>query len=282
MGSQAGSPGAANLGAGQFYGRVASRRSPSGLVLSEVRHREGRTLPAHDHQAPGFYLLVAGGYREWIGGRAVDYRPGAAFFHPAAFRHRDAIGAAGCHLFVVELSGELLARVEPLLPAVPRQDSGGLVAALAGSLRDGLLADDPGAELVREGIVCELAGAWSRYGRGDGAPPWLRRADEALRASLDRRWSLAELAAAAGVHPARLARGFRRVYGESVGERLRRLRVEAARAAVARPGSDLAGVAHACGFADQSHMTRAFRAAFGTTPGEFRRQARTRRSLTLC
>ncbi|HXT22692.1 MAG TPA: hypothetical protein VN923_18240, partial [Thermoanaerobaculia bacterium] len=210
--------GSGNLAAGQFYGRVASHRSASGLVLSEVRHREGRSLPSHDHQAPGFYLLVGGEYREWIGGRARDYRPGNAFFHPAAFRHRDAIGAAGCHLFVVELAGALLERVEPLLPAVPHVDSGGLVAALAARLRDELAADDPAAELVREAIVCELVGAFSRHGRGDGAPAWLERADEALRACLDHRWSLAELAAAAGVHPARLARGFRRVYGESVGE----------------------------------------------------------------
>ena len=264
--------GSGNLAAGQFYGRVASHRSASGLVLSEVRHREGRSLPSHDHQAPGFYLLVGGEYREWIGGRARDYRPGNAFFHPAAFRHRDAIGAAGCHLFVVELAGALLERVEPLLPAVPHVDSGGLVAALAARLRDELAADDPAAELVREAIVCELVGALSRHGRGDGAPAWLERADEALRACLDHRWSLAELAAAAGVHPARLARGFRRVYGESVGERLRRLRLEAARAAVARPGSDLADVAHACGFADQSHMTRAFRRAFGVTPGALRQR----------
>lgn len=271
MGSQDGAGAAAsNLGAGQFYGRVASRRSASGLVLSEVRHGEGRSLPAHDHQAPGFYLMIAGDYREWIGGRAVDYRPGAAFFHPAAFRHRDTIGSAGCHLFVVELSGTLLQRVEPLLPAQPRVDSGGLVAALAARLRDELLADDPAAELVHDGLVCELVGALSRCGRRDGAPPWVAQADEALRAGLDRRWSLADLAAAAGVHPARLARGFRRVYGQSVGERLRRLRVEAARAAVARPGSDLAGVAHDCGFADQSHMTRAFRRAFGVTPGALR------------
>ncbi len=261
---------ASNLEAGQFYGRVASRRSASGLVLSEVRHRERRTLPSHDHQAPGFYLLVAGEYREWVGGRALDHRPGAVAFHPAAFRHRDAIGAAGCHFFIAELSGALLARVEPLLPQAPRLDSGGLVAALAARLRDELPADDPAAELVREGIVCELVAALSRSWHGDGAPAWLLRTDEALRASLDRRWSLDELAAAAGVHPARLARGFRRVYGESVGERLRRLRLEAARAAVAAPGSDLAEVAHACGFADQSHMTRAFRRTFGVTPGALR------------
>jgi AraC family transcriptional regulator len=32
----------------------------------------------------------------------------------------------------------------------------------------------------------------------------------------------------------------------------------------------LAGIAHRAGFSDQSHFTRAFKAAFGTAPGQWR------------
>jgi AraC family transcriptional regulator len=263
---------ASGLAAGQFYGHVEPGRRDGGLVLSEVRHSSRRALPAHDHEAPGFYLLLAGDYQEWVGGRAVAYRKGTVAYHPRAFHHRDAIGAAGVHFFVAELSGPFLHRVDALLPNVPVFDHGGILATLATRLRAERSADDPAAGLVREGLACELVGALARRQPRDGSPPWLLRADEALRDELERRWSLAELAAAAGVHPARLARGFRRAWGESVGERLRRLRVEAAREAIARPGSDLAEVAHACGFADQSHLTRAFRRAFGLTPGAYRRR----------
>ena len=269
-------PRPAGLTAGQFYGATPARRREGGLVLSEVRHHEPRLLPLHDHQCPGFYLLLAGSYREWLGARAVDYRRRTAVFHPAAFRHRDRIGEGGAHLFAVELSGELLARVAPLLPAVPVIDSDGLLSSLACRLHDEMGADDPAASLVREGLVCELVGALHRRAAVRAPrPPWLLRADEVLREDLERRWSLAELAGAAEVHPARLARGFRRAFGESVGERLRRLRLEAAREALERPASDLAEVAAACGFADQSHLTRAFRAAYGLPPGAWRRRGRT-------
>lgn len=40
-------------------------------------------------------------------------------------------------------------------------------------------------------------------------------------------------------------------------------------------GTPLAEVAQACGFADQSHFTRAFAATFGVVPGLYRRQWRT-------
>lgn len=260
-----------DLAAGQFYGRVPARRTEAGLILSEVRHDARRQLPMHDHQAPGFYLLLAGDYREWVGSRTLSYRPRTVVFHPAAFRHRDACGEGGVRMFVAELAEPLLSRVEPLLPREPHFECDGLLTTLAARLREEMAADDPAAALVREGIACEMVGALSRFAEERRATPgWLAVADEALRDALDHRWSLAELAAAAGVHPARLARGFRRTYGESVGERLRRLRLEAARDAIARPGCDLAEVAHACGFADQSHLTRAFRRAYGVTPGVFR------------
>src|ERR1044072_9248661 len=46
---------ASNLEAGQFYGRVASRRSAAGLALSEGRPRPGRPRPAPGPHAAGFY-----------------------------------------------------------------------------------------------------------------------------------------------------------------------------------------------------------------------------------
>jgi AraC family transcriptional regulator len=273
MSRAATAPRPGNLAAGQFYGATAARRSEGGLVLSELRHTQPRLLPLHDHQCPGFYVLLGGAYREWLGPRPLDYRRRSAVFHPAAFRHRDRIGDGGAHLFAVELSGTLLARVEALLPRSPVVDTDGLLASLACRLRDEMGAEDPAASLVREGLACELVGALHRRAAAEAARPrWLLRADEALRGELERRWSLADLAGTAEVHPARLARGFRRGFGESVGERLRRLRLEAARAALERPGTDLAEVALACGFADQSHLTRAFRAAFGLTPGAYRRR----------
>jgi AraC-like DNA-binding protein len=65
-----------------------------------------------------------------------------------------------------------------------------------------------------------------------------------------------------------LARSFRNRFGTSphrylVGRRLERVRAEIARDA------SLADAAYAVGFADQSHMTRHFKARFGLTPGHY-------------
>jgi AraC family transcriptional regulator len=74
-------------------------------------------------------------------------------------------------------------------------------------------------------------------------------------------------------HPAWVARAYRAWRGEGMGERVRRRRVERATLRLRMSEAPLADVAAECGFCDQSHMNRSFRAVLGRTPLEVRREA---------
>jgi AraC-like DNA-binding protein len=82
--------------------------------------------------------------------------------------------------------------------------------------------------------------------------------------------TLAELSAAAGVDKFRLLRQFKSVYGLPPHAYLRHVRISRAREHILA-GLALADAAVAVGFADQSHMTRAFRRTVGYTPGALMR-----------
>jgi AraC-like DNA-binding protein len=82
--------------------------------------------------------------------------------------------------------------------------------------------------------------------------------------------TLAELAAMAGLSRYQVLRRFDKAYGLPPHAWLLRRRLERARVLI-RDGCTLATAAAEAGFADQSHMTRAFVRHFGFTPGAWRR-----------
>jgi len=81
--------------------------------------------------------------------------------------------------------------------------------------------------------------------------------------------TLAELAALSGVSRFQFLRGFARETGITPHAYLLQRRVRLARQLLIA-GRALAEAALEAGFADQSHMTRAFRRQFGVTPARYR------------
>lgn len=92
-----------------------------------------------------------------------------------------------------------------------------------------------------------------------------RLADDARSAP-----TLAELAALVGLSRYQVLRRFGKTYGMPPHAWLLQRRAERARTLI-RGGASLVSAAAASGFADQSHMTRAFARQFGFTPGAWRK-----------
>jgi len=82
--------------------------------------------------------------------------------------------------------------------------------------------------------------------------------------------SLAELAAVGDVHPVHLSREFRKRYGITIGEYIRKRRIEHASGLLLKSGMAMADIADTCGFSDQSHFCALFKKYSGMTPAKFR------------
>jgi AraC-like DNA-binding protein len=133
---------------------------------------------------------------------------------------------------------------------------------------DALATEERLLRLLRHAVV--------RHGtRRVGTVPAARSAAVATaRAMLDARFAetvaLAELATVCGMSAFQLIRAFHATVGVPPHAYQTQVRAERARDLLRR-GEPISGVAFACGFADQSHLTRVFKRHFGLTPGAYQR-----------
>jgi AraC-like DNA-binding protein len=100
-------------------------------------------------------------------------------------------------------------------------------------------------------------------------PQAVARARELLAARLVEPPSLEELAAAVNLSPFHFARVFRKATGLPPHAWIKQRRLEQARALL-KGGCAPASVAAQLGYADQSHLSRQFKQAYGVAPGEYR------------
>jgi AraC family transcriptional regulator len=263
-----------------YHGRCVRRLATAGLLLHERTYPPRLEIPLHFHDGPSMCVAVQGGCTETCGGRVWACTPRTLLLRPPGEPHTDRFGEAGGRVFGIELGSGWHDRLAGRRRTLERPAAfGGLCTGLASRLLSEFRQDDPAAPLIVEGLVLEILGEACRAAApaGEaGVPRWLRQARDILHDRFAQPPGLAAVADEVGVHPLHLARVFRRTYGCSVGEYVRRLRVEFACRELARPGRPLVEIALEAGFCDQSQFCRTFKRHVGRTPSQFRREARGR------
>jgi AraC family transcriptional regulator len=265
------------LSPGQFYGSVLARRKRSGLILSEFEHKRAKKLPQHSHQLAFFNLLLDGDYQESYGKRTAVLQPLTTIFHPSGVTHHDEIGPHGIRIFSVEVEDQWVDRLREY-GAVPESSvglPGGELGWLATRLYREYRAHHCCSPIAIEGLVLEMLAlvARARTPVERKAPAWLGKAEDFLKAGFPQRMSISQVAQEVGVHPVYLSKVFRQFHHQSIGDYLHKLRVQfACEMLLANDEFQLATIAAAAGFADQSHFTRVFKGLTGLTPGTFRAQ----------
>ena len=258
-----------------FFGEQIKAREIGGFVLSESVYGAGAHISRHSHASPYLSVLIQGAYREACESQTRDCEPSTAIFHPAGEEHADRFLAHGGRIFRFEITNA--SRIAAAGLTTPFKFAGGPVARLATRLYSEFNRFDHHSPLVMEGLVLEILGLAARdtsLPRGCNAPAWLRPVEELLREHACDPITLDEVAEVAGVHVVHLARVFRRFHGCTVGEYVRRLRIERAIEELESTNKPLADIAGSAGFSDQSHFCRAFRLSTGMTPGQYRRGRR--------
>ncbi len=144
--------------------------------------------------------------------------------------------------------------------------------ALRHRMRRELLQADDLSGLIFEAIFADLLIHLVRRSRREErmAATRMLKVRDLLDDCISESSRLRDIAAAVNIHPSQLSRDFRRCFGITPGEYLRRLRLEQVVRLIEEISQPLAEIAAALGFADQAHLSRVFKQYKGLSPSKYR------------
>lgn len=218
----------------------------------------------------------------WVPGTIDFGLPGAGYDCTLERPHRGLFVAFDPNRLLASVDmtqRDFLTKIEPLLAQGVRDPFlSGLTLQLFAEMGR---ADDPGGLFV-EGMLSMLTGRLQRLAQDmpvdvDPVPLSSREQVEILDyidTHLDTDLRTAELAKIVRRPVSAFHRMFKATLGQTPHAFVLARRIERARNLLATTDTPISGIAYECGFSSQQHMTNAFSAKLGTSPGRYRRELR--------
>jgi AraC family transcriptional regulator len=257
---------------------VVRKREVAGLGLSEAVYPPHLRQPRHLHGPASLSFVLTGEYVETTPAGRQTRKPSTLVFHPPQEFHAVEYQNEPVGILGVQIDSKRFSYLRERGIVFDSRESGPseTVAWLGRRLYHEFRISDDASSLAVEGLLFEIFAEATRVRarREKASPRWLRRAEDFLHDNFSESFCFDDVAKTAGVHPVHLARVFRQKNGCTIGEYLRRLRVDFAAREIATTDAPLGEIAHAAGFADQSHFTKIFKTYFGLRPSEYRRTRR--------
>lgn len=103
-----------------------------------------------------------------------------------------------------------------------------------------------------------------------GTPQWVEQIKQILNDDVGQKFTLNQLANLLNIHPVHLSRDFSKYFNCNISQYIRAIRVQKALTLLPSKSLSLTELAMACGFADQSHFLRHFKAFCQQKPSAYR------------
>lgn len=259
---------------GKYFGIQNKAIHLDNLIITDTEYTHDK-VDWHTHQNPYFTFLLTGNMQETNKKESYECSAGTLLFHNWQDAHCNTKYPGYTRGFHIELEQNFFDKYQ--LP----------LSQIEGSLK----LDNPvfkllfrsmsmetkyaaGIELlsIRESLFKVFGLLVNEKCRETARQPtWVKKIKEVLNSNDISALSWDTLASIAQVHPVHLSRCFPKYFNTTVGDYLKKLRIEQAAGLLTKAGVSLTQVGYECGFADQSHFIRSFKQAVGVTPLQYRK-----------
>ncbi len=251
-----------------FLGASTCSFNAEGIVISETVYHKKVFEGWHCHENHHLTFIVKGGNLEQRRRGEQDARPGAVLTYHSGEMHRNLNTQHPSKNINLEIEEAFLARYNTSFSI--QLDDPGLKPALIRIWQESCLNDHCSLPAVQAAVL-QVLGKPSNARKGRSMPRWAAELRALLHDSWNDTFSLQQLADAINVHPVTISKHFPRYFSCTLGEYMRKVKVDKAISLIRQPHRSLTDIAYECGFADQSHFTRTFKSFTGMLPGEYRK-----------
>jgi AraC family transcriptional regulator len=255
---------------GCYVGAKIREQSFGSILTSETVFPAGFTSDWHYHQNPHYSHILNGGSKEISEGRSQWQEAGDGLYYYPGISHQNLQYSPGTRIFNIELGINFFVESDVDMPAEEHMFSDRLMVNRSGMLK--ILKEhywqDQHSRIAVEQLCAELVSQNTATGRH--YPEWSRRIIEILNDQWDCSWSLTGLSELLDIHPVTLSKYFSKYFNCTLGDYIRRIRVEKSLPLIRHHHHSLTEIAYLCGFSDQAHFTRTFTQITGMRPKQYR------------
>lgn len=273
------------LKGGAYYGEQKTVQRYKNLIITETDYLHD-FVDWHYHENAYFTYLLKGQLSETNQKESYQLIPGSLLFHQWQDPHYNVKAPGEARGFHIEMNTHWFAEnhINPDSFQGSFQLNQPYLRKLIHQIYLETKEQDEFSPLCIQGLLLQTFGTFQRLETiaTSRKPEWMSHVLELLRDEKTGKHSLESIAKQVNVHPVHLSREFPKHVGCTLGNYLRHLKIEKSVALLHQRSLSIMAIAHECGFSDESHFIRSFKAARGITPARYRNQVLPAKRILPC
>lgn len=259
---------------GEFYGQTNKTIHLEGITLTDTVYTQDK-VDWHYHENAYFTFILQGNVIEGNKKEVYNCVAGSLLFHNWQEPHYNIKPEGFTRGFHIELEENWFDNLEfdtSNLQGSINIANPDLKFLLYKIFRE-TKADDSSTTLSIQILLLETLAKMLKDDKVEKSkkPLWVAEINTILNDQFTENLSLDYLSKTLNIHPVHLSRDFSRYFNSSLGEYIRKLKVQKSLQLISQKKQDLTSIAFDCGFSDQSHFTRCFKEINGVNPSQYRK-----------
>ena len=255
---------------GNYTGEIVNKMEVDGSIVSATHYStDESSRDWHYHENLHISFVFQGGESE-TRRSTTQNGAGGVFFYPAGEKHRWISQNPVSKSANIEIGPAFYKKFGSTESQIARAIHENLdLKFLMLQMQQELFINDNNSFAAIQSLLLELVN-YSKTLYNGKAPRWVGVLNDLLNDRWQEKATLQELSLAIGVHPVTISKYFRKYFYCTLGEYLRKLKIDKSIPLIKNSRKSLTEIAFHCGFADQSHFTRTFKHLTGLRPKAFR------------